>query len=123
MTHDRVTRLNEVQARWMALSPGDPGDVKAAVFKAMEDRPKTYLSLSADRSMATVISQGMPLHAGRIPVAAALRYQGVDQGVAWHGTTGRWEAMPPDTLGRVQTVCEESAYGTTTRLSFQIKVF
>ena len=29
----------------------------------------------------------------------------------------------PDDLGRVQTTCIEHAYGTTERLSFQIKVF
>jgi hypothetical protein len=34
-------------------------------------------------------------------------------------------APAPDTsnLGRVPTTCVEHAYGTTTRLSFQIKVF
>jgi hypothetical protein len=29
----------------------------------------------------------------------------------------------PSDLGHVQTICEETAYGLTTRLSFQIKVF
>jgi hypothetical protein len=32
-------------------------------------------------------------------------------------------SLPPAELGRVATTCLETAYGTTTRLSFQIKVF
>lgn len=85
-----IEQLNATQKEWMELQNDAPEKTKARIFAALKLAPKVYMSLSKDKTQATVISGGTACHNGRISIEQARKYQGIDQSIAWHGDSGQW---------------------------------
>lgn len=107
-TPPTVGELNEIQRQWMALESTATDKEKNRVFALMKSYPRAYLSVTKDKSMASVMVDNCPMWAQARPIKDALRWlmdlrdhrqhTGVRTDVAWCAALEKWvdvsEVMP-----------------------------
>ena len=95
-TKPTVAQLNEIQAEWMNLDSSAPLAEKQRVFKLMEGYPKSFLSVSSDRTYATPFVNESPCWAESRPIKEAIQFlnsPSIHNGrtdIGWCGSIGAW---------------------------------
>ena len=56
-----LERLNEIHREWMELDMDAPQQEKNRVFALMNERPRAYISISADGSKGVAMIDGTPM--------------------------------------------------------------
>jgi hypothetical protein len=56
-----ITRLNEIQGEWMALSGNAPEAEQRRVMALMRELPRSHISIDAETGEATPMWQGQPM--------------------------------------------------------------